>query len=78
MKFSAILSLLAVTATALPTANPDTAIEARQLGGITRNDLTNGRSSSCPGVIFIFARGSTELGNLVSYFITKTSQTDIC
>lgn len=63
MKFNAILSFLAATATALPTANPSTDIEVRQLGS-TRNDLTNGRASNCAGVIFIYARGSTETGNL--------------
>lgn len=65
MKFSIATALLAATASALPTAQ-DSALEARQLGGSTRNDLKNGNSGSCPGVIFVFARGSTELGNLVS------------
>ncbi|KAM0378507.1 hypothetical protein ACHAPY_006201 [Fusarium culmorum] len=63
MKFSIATALLAATASALPTAQ-DSALEARQLGGSTRNDLKNGNSGSCPGVIFVFARGSTELGNL--------------
>ncbi|RGP77053.1 cutinase 3 [Fusarium longipes] len=64
MKFSIATALLAATASALPTAQ-ESALEARQLtGSITRNDLKNGNSGSCPGVIFVFARGSTELGNL--------------
>ncbi|KAF5669348.1 cutinase 3 [Fusarium circinatum] len=65
MKFSIISTLLAATASALPAGQDAAALEARQLGGsITRNDLANGNSGSCPGVIFIFARGSTESGNL--------------
>jgi cutinase len=67
MKFTIITALLAASASALPT-DQDTAaaIEARQFGGSsTRNDLSNGNSASCPPVIFIYARGSTETGNLV-------------
>ncbi|KAH7469589.1 Cutinase 3 [Fusarium oxysporum f. sp. matthiolae] len=65
MKFSIISTLLAATASALPAGQDAAALEARQLGGsITRNDLANGNSGSCPGVIFIYARGSTESGNL--------------
>ncbi|KAF4982481.1 hypothetical protein FZEAL_1906 [Fusarium zealandicum] len=65
MKFQAILSLLAATASAFPTPPPNTDISVRQFGGgTTRNDLSNGNSASCPGVIFIYARGSTETGNL--------------
>ncbi|KAF5649383.1 cutinase 3 [Fusarium sp. NRRL 52700] len=65
MKFSIISTLLAATASALPAGQDAADLEARQLGGsITRNDLANGDSGSCPGVIFIFARGSTEAGNL--------------
>ncbi|KAF4949153.1 hypothetical protein FSARC_13571 [Fusarium sarcochroum] len=64
MKFTIITALIAATASALP-ATQETGIEARQFGGSsTRNDLANGNSGSCPGVIFIYARGSTETGNL--------------
>ncbi|KAF4452592.1 cutinase 3 [Fusarium austroafricanum] len=64
MKFSIISTLLAATISALPTGN-DAELEARQFGGsITRNDLANGNSGACPGVIFVYARGSTEAGNL--------------
>jgi len=68
MKFTIATALLAATASALP-AGQDTGLEARQLlgGGITRNDLKSGSSGSCPKVIFVFARGSTEIGNLVSF-----------
>jgi cutinase len=64
MKFSAILSFLAASSTALPTSNSFVALEGRQAGSITRNDLSSGAASACPPVIFIYARGSTELGNL--------------
>jgi len=64
MKFSSAVSLFAGLAAALPAMElaPGDALEARQLGN-TRNDLQNG--GTCPPVIFIFARGSTESGNLV-------------
>ncbi|KAH7363332.1 cutinase-domain-containing protein [Plectosphaerella cucumerina] len=64
MKFSTVVSLFAGLGAALPAVElaPGDVIEARQLGGNTRNDLQNG--GACPPVIFIFARGSTESGNL--------------
>jgi cutinase len=65
MKFFALTTLLAATASALPTSNPAQELEARQLGRTTRDDLINGNSASCADVIFIYARGSTETGNLV-------------
>jgi cutinase len=67
MKFTAILSFLVASSAALPTSNGFVALEGRQAGSITRNDLSNGAASACPPVIFIYARGSTELGNLVCY-----------
>lgn len=67
MKFLPLLAAAALTA-ALPTApidNPAAAeLDARQLGS-TSNDLVNGNSANCPKVIYIFARGSTEAGNMV-------------
>ncbi|SPJ87035.1 probable cutinase 1 precursor [Fusarium torulosum] len=65
MKFSIAAAFMAATASALPAAQ-ESALEARQLfgGSITRNDLTQGSSSACPSVIFVYARGSTEAGNL--------------
>ncbi|KAK4238133.1 carbohydrate esterase [Achaetomium macrosporum] len=67
-----LLQLLAAAglAVALPTAPVEVEtlaeIEARQLLASTRNDLENGDSSNCPRVILIFARGSTETGNMGS------------
>lgn len=45
-------------------------LEARQFTGtgVTANELKNG---PCKPVTYIFARGSTELGNLVSLVNTK-------
>jgi cutinase len=39
-------------------------LQARQ--STSRNELENGRAGSCPTAILIFARGSTEIGNMVS------------
>jgi cutinase len=70
MKFFATLSLLAGLGAALPTAievvPAEEGIEARQLFGNTRNELQTG--GTCPQVIFIYARGSTESGNLVCIY----------
>lgn len=68
MKFSSVLSLFVASASALPTSSESlVALEGRQIGSITRDDLSDGAAGDCPDQIFIFARGSTELGNLVSY-----------
>ena len=58
MKLSALLAFAGLAA-----ANP---VAPRQLFGSTSNDLERGSSSRCPEVIFIFARASTEPGNMVS------------
>jgi hypothetical protein len=65
MKFT--LSLLACLAAASPIAVPEAIdVEARQLGlSSTETELEQGSSSSCPKAILIFARASTETGNLV-------------
>ncbi len=67
MKFFATVSLLAGLGAALPTAleviPTEEGIQARQTSSSTRNELQTG--GTCPPVIFIFARGSTESGNLV-------------
>ncbi|KFH43431.1 Cutinase-like protein [Hapsidospora chrysogenum ATCC 11550] len=68
--FSIILGLSAVLASALPVENETrdvtevsgVQLETRQ--STTRNDLENGSSSRCPDAILIYARGSTEAGNM--------------
>ncbi|KAL2018089.1 hypothetical protein VTK56DRAFT_1275 [Thermocarpiscus australiensis] len=64
MKFLQIFSLAGLV-TALPTLPTEDAveIEARQVSS-TSNDLENGSSANCPRVILVFARGSTEPGNM--------------
>lgn len=70
MKFLSTLILAAGLATALPAAAPSpaddgvAALEARQSGS-TRNDLESGSSANCPRAIFIFARATGEIGNIV-------------
>jgi cutinase len=67
MKFFQLLAAAGLVA-ALPTAPVEVEnaaeIEARQISS-TRTDLENGSSSNCPKVIYIFARASTEVGNMV-------------
>ena len=66
MKFF-ILSLLASLAIASPIIVPESSlveIKARQIGS-SKSELETGSSSACPKAILIFARGSTETGNLV-------------
>jgi cutinase len=66
MKFI-LISLLTALAAASPIsiASPEAeAIEARQLSS-TSNELENGNSAACPKAIFIFARASGEVGNMV-------------
>jgi cutinase len=81
MKLIQILAAAGLTAAlptdpATAPANEAAGVRARQwgwgggsyggsYGSSTRNDLQNGSSSSCPKVIFIFARASTETGNMV-------------
>ena len=60
MKFLT-LSMLASLAAASPIT-----LSARQLGTNTRSDLENGKAGSCPKAIFIFARASSETGNMVT------------
>lgn len=71
MKFLAIISLCTALVAAAPIEGPVVVadagvadLEVRQTG-LTRDELQDGSSSACPRVIFIFARASTELGNMV-------------
>lgn len=66
MKFFGTI-LLAALAIASPVILPEfeaSELQARQLGS-SRTELESGSSSACPKAILIFARGSTETGNLV-------------
>ncbi|KAK4164625.1 cutinase-domain-containing protein [Cladorrhinum sp. PSN259] len=62
MQFLTTILALAGVVAALPVEQKES-VEARQLfGGNTKNELQQG--GTCPPVIFIYARGSTESGNL--------------
>jgi cutinase len=69
MKFLTISSTLIALVAAAPTSvvlqEDSPALKTRQ-SSTTRNELENGSSSSCPDGILIYARGSTEAGNMVS------------
>ncbi|TDZ13928.1 Cutinase [Colletotrichum spinosum] len=64
MKFFSLLSLAITLAAAAPVdvAVESAVLEARQSS--IRNELEQGSSSACPKVIYIFARASTEPGNM--------------
>jgi cutinase len=79
MKFLSIVSLFGTLATALPALTPQhieeirswdlvtehtRSLETRQSGNV-RNELQNG--GTCPPIILIWARGSTEEGNMVRF-----------
>ncbi|KAK4098527.1 carbohydrate esterase family 5 protein [Parathielavia hyrcaniae] len=68
MKFVQILAAAGFAAALPTTSEAENEILARQWWGSTstRNELENGRSWACPDVIFIFARASTESGNMGS------------
>ncbi|SPO07443.1 related to Cutinase [Cephalotrichum gorgonifer] len=61
MRLNNILTIAALSASA-SVAAPSARLEARQSS--TSNDLENGDPSNCPSAILIFARGSTEIGNM--------------
>lgn len=64
MKLLNFIALAAGLVAAAPAAEIEAnSLEARQSS--RRTDLENGSSSNCPKVIFIFARASTETGNMV-------------
>lgn len=68
-----LVALFAALASALPVEEgwnealvpvaEENALEVRQAS--SSNDLENGSSSNCPDAILIYARGSTEPGNMV-------------
>lgn len=69
MKFLAALALAVGYVAAIPVdtiAQEEAMLLAARQSTSTRTELESGSSSSCPGVIFIFARASTETGNMVS------------
>ncbi|KAI4693109.1 uncharacterized protein J4E88_001480 [Alternaria novae-zelandiae] len=64
------LSMMTALAAASPISSAaqfsENEIQARQFGfgTTTRNELEDGRAGACPEAIFIFARASTESGNM--------------
>jgi cutinase len=65
MKFLPIVALLATLSRALPldAAANDASLGTRAL--FSSDELLDGDTGSCPSVIFVYARGSLEFGNLV-------------
>lgn len=65
------LSIITTLAAASPISSAaefsENALNARQFGldQSTRNELEEGNAGACPKTIFIFARASTETGNMV-------------
>jgi cutinase len=69
MKFqSATIAALICAVTASPVAIVPVRLEPRQDGTDTSNDLVDGL---CRTVTFIFARGTSEPGNMVSLFLLR-------
>lgn len=69
MKVATIAGVLTATMTVIGmTLNPVVHDGARKIGSgqpiTVRNDLESGEGASCPPAIFIYARGSTEDGNM--------------
>jgi cutinase len=67
MKFFTLSMLTALAAASPITSSPleDTQLETRQFFTSTRNELETGHAGACLRAIFIFARASTETGNMV-------------
>ena len=81
MKFFATIALAIACVSAIPVdldAVGEVAeanlLVARQLSS-TKRELETGSSSACPRVILIFARASTETGNMVSNPFSPSSRT---
>lgn len=70
--FAALILAVATSVLAIPVdlydlaTTRDSDIVTRQSVSTTRRELESGASLDCPKVIFIFARASTEIGNMVS------------
>jgi cutinase len=82
MKAITLLVALAATAVALPVAEPITKpevdvqdLERRQSVGTTSNEFKNG---GCRDIIWFFARGSTEVGNMVRNLSLQSFDTTSC
>ena len=67
MKFFAASVLASIAAASPVVISPGNDIEARQFGIGSKSELESGQAGACPKVIMIFARGSTEQGNLVRH-----------
>ena len=87
MKFISTIAALAALATALPTAVDTVTVEEvlswkllaerssqldERASSNVRNELQSG--GTCPQVIFIFARGSTEDGNMVRTLVPSITK----
>lgn len=68
MKSAIVASALATLAVAIPAPIAEREasgkLETRQTG-LNRNELQDSNGTPCPQAIFIYARGSTEAGNMV-------------
>jgi cutinase len=68
MKSAIVASALATLVVAIPAPIAEQEapekLEARQ-SGLNRNELQESNGAPCPQAIFIYARGSTEAGNMV-------------
>jgi hypothetical protein len=67
MKFFAAAVLASIAAASPVVISGANDIEARQFGIGSKNELESGQAGACPKAIMIFARGSTEQGNLVRH-----------
>jgi cutinase len=67
MKFFTLpmLTALAAASPIAPSTLESSQLETRQLVPSIRNELETGHAGACPKAIFIFARASTEIGNMV-------------
>ncbi|KAH7320667.1 cutinase [Stachybotrys elegans] len=63
MKAATVIAALAATAAGAPTDVETRPVQARQVQTVY-NELENGSSGDCPGSILVYARGSTEQGNI--------------